>query len=164
MTGHRVRGATAALLTTLLAAGAGGCSDGGGSGSDAASKAASKAASAAASAGNKAAEALASATAEAGRRLDEVKGGIDAKDDVRLGATGTDGGHSTVTVTADNTADKEKSFAVQVDFRDTGGNLLDVVVVTVRDVAAGSSGEAKAQSNRKLSGTVKTEVARAVRF
>ncbi|MEU2060899.1 FxLYD domain-containing protein [Streptomyces sp. NPDC013455] len=160
MTGHVRRGTTATVLAALLAVGASGCSDG-----DSPSDAASKAASAAESVGSRAAESLASATAEARRKLDSVKGGVDAKPDVKLGNPATDGGgRSTVTVTARNTTDAKKSFAVQVDFLDDGGNLMDVVVVTVPDVAAGESGTGTARSTRKLSGTVKTEVGTAVRY
>ncbi|MET7487143.1 FxLYD domain-containing protein [Streptomyces sp. NPDC005538] len=137
-----------------------GCSDDG-----TPSSVASKAASAVESVGSQAASAVSSATAEAGRRLDEVKNGVDAKDAVKLGAPATDSaGRSTVEITADNTADSAKSFAVQVEFKDAGGNLLDTVVVTVSDVAAGKSGKATARSNRELSGEVKAEVGRALRY
>ncbi|MDC0770505.1 FxLYD domain-containing protein [Streptomyces sp. HD] len=113
---------------------------------------------------SKAASAYASATAEAGRQLDEIKGGIDAKDDVRLGDTKTDSdGRTTVEVTAENTTDSTKSFAVQVNFEDEDGNLLDAAVVTVSDVAANKTANATARSTRDLSGEVRAEVARAVR-
>ncbi|EGX60861.1 hypothetical protein SZN_05387 [Streptomyces zinciresistens K42] len=114
---------------------------------------------------SKAASAYASATADAGRRLDEIKGGVDAKGSVRLGtpATGSDG-RTTVEVTAENTTGAAKSFAVQVDFRDAGGNLLDAAVVTVSDVAGGATKKGTARSTRKLSGDVRTDVARAVRY
>ncbi|MCX4737857.1 hypothetical protein [Streptomyces antibioticus] len=132
------------------------------------SSAASQAASAAESLGREAASAassaFASATAEAGRKLDEIQDGVDVKSDVKLGTPGTDGGRATVEVTATNTADSMKSFAVQVDFTDSSGNRLDAVVVTVSDVAAGADGTATARSNRDLSGEVKAEVARAVRY
>lgn len=132
------------------------------------SSAASQAASAAESLGREAASAassaFASATAEAGRKLDEIQDGVDVKSDVKLGTPGTDGGRATVEVTATNTADSTKSFAVQVDFTDSSGNRLDAVVVTVSDVAAGADGTATARSNRDLSGEVKAEVARAVRY
>ncbi|WP_432152936.1 hypothetical protein [Streptomyces tricolor] len=161
MSGQVRRSTTAAVLAALTAVAGSGCSDDGGPASDAASKAAS----AAASVGSRAAEGLASATAEAKRRLDSVKGGVDAKKDVKLGATGTDDrGRSTVTVTADNTADTKKSFAVQVDFRDAGGNLLDVVVVTIPDVAAGKSGTATARSTHKLAGPVTAGLGTALRY
>ncbi|MBN0046597.1 hypothetical protein JS756_21315 [Streptomyces actuosus] len=167
------RGTTVAVLAVVLAAGLSGCSDDGGGGtSDAASKAASAASSvgaevtaAASSLASQGASALASATAEVGRTLESIKNGIDAKDDVKLGEPSTDdSGRTTVTVTADNTADSEQSFAVQVDFRNSDGKLLDVVVVTVSDVAAGSSGEATARSTHTLSGTVKADVGAALRY
>ncbi|MDQ0991975.1 FxLYD domain-containing protein [Streptomyces sp. V3I7] len=153
-------------VTAVLAAlvGLGGCSDGDGTPSNPASKAAS-AASAASSLASQAAEGLASASAEAKRRLDGVKGGVNAKDEVKLGTPGTDpDGRVTVEVTADNKASETKSFAVQVQFNDANGNLLDTVVATVRDVRAGATGNATARSTRKLTGEVKTEVARALRY
>ncbi|MFJ6659517.1 hypothetical protein ACIQNG_24660 [Streptomyces sp. NPDC091377] len=188
----RTRGVRAAALIALVVAVVAvgsGCSDnsGGNSPSSAASKAvsaaqsvgsqaasaaesaASQAASAASSVGaqatSAAASALASASAEATREIDSIKDGVDAKDEVKLGTTGNDGkGHSTVTVTAHNTADATKSFAVQVDFQDASKNLLDVVVVTVSDVAAGKTATADAVSTRTLSGTVRTSVGTAVRY
>ncbi|MFI6006125.1 hypothetical protein ACIA98_38080 [Streptomyces sp. NPDC051366] len=55
-----------------------------------------------------------------------MKDGVDAKSDVRLGTPSKDAdGHSSVRVTVSNTATSKKSFAVQADVRDTGGNLLD---------------------------------------
>jgi hypothetical protein len=66
-------------------------------------------------------------------------------------------------VTVTNSASSQKSYAVQVNFRDKSGNLLDTVVVTVSDVAAGASKDATARSNRTLSGDVTADVARAVR-
>lgn len=114
---------------------------------------------------SKAASAFASATAEAGRQLDDIKGGVDAKDAVRLGDPTTDsGGRTAVEVTVENTTDSTKSFAVQVNFRDENGDLLDANVVTVSDVAAGATGKATARSTRDLSGQVRAEVARAVRY
>ncbi|MER5434649.1 FxLYD domain-containing protein [Streptomyces sp. NPDC002588] len=140
------------------------------------SSAASKAASAAESLGSRASaaasslaseaeSAFASATAEAGRRLDGITNGVDVTSDVELGGTATDkDGRSTVEVTATNTTDATKSFAVQVDFTDSSGERLDTVVVTLSDVPAGKKATATARSNRDLPGEVKTEVARAVRY
>ncbi|TXS41888.1 hypothetical protein EAO75_34295 [Streptomyces sp. uw30] len=114
---------------------------------------------------SKAASAFASATAEANRQLDEIKGGIDATDSVKLGDPTTDSdGRASVEVTADNTTDSTKSFAVQVNFKDENGNLLDAAVVTVSDVAANKSGKATAKSTRDLSGDVRAEVETAVRY
>ncbi|WP_371670192.1 FxLYD domain-containing protein [Streptomyces sp. NBC_00289] len=178
MAGYRARRTTAGALTAavaIVAAALAGCS-----GDDSPSDAVSKAASAARSAGaevtaaasslaSRAAEAYASATAEAGRTFDDIKGGVDAKGSVTLGSPDTDSdGRTTVEVTAENTADSAKSFAVQVDFTDRNGKLLDVVVVTISDVPAGGSGKASARSNRELSeeaqDEVKTKVGRAVRY
>ncbi|MBC9714882.1 hypothetical protein H9Y04_20245 [Streptomyces sp. TRM66268-LWL] len=155
---------TRVLATGTLAAlalGAAGCSDDGSSPSDVASKAAS----AVSSVGAEVTAAASSAAAQAQQKLDEVKNSVDAKGDVQLGDPATDGeGRTTVEVTADNKEDATKSFAVQVDFRDSGGNLLDTVVVTVPDVAAGKSGKATARSNRKLSGDVTTDIKTALRY
>ncbi|AWE51417.1 FxLYD domain-containing protein [Streptomyces nigra] len=118
-----------------------------------------------ASVASKAASAYASATAEAGRALDEIKGGVNAKDAVRVGAVTTNAdGRAEAEISAENTTDSKKSFAVQVDFKDDDGNLLDAAVVTVSDVAAGATGKATARSTRDLSGQVRAEVARAVRY
>ncbi|MFR0355887.1 hypothetical protein [Streptomyces sediminimaris] len=160
MARYPMRWTACAVLAAVVGAGLTGCSGD----SNNPTSSASKAASAASSLASRGAEALASATASAGRKLDEVKGGIDAKDAVRLGTPTTDNGRATVKVTAENSASSTKSFLVQVNFRDSGGNLLDTVLVTVSDVAAGKSGEATARSNRSLSGQVKAEVARALRY
>ena len=155
-----VRAAAAVTLGLTGLAGLTGCSD-----DSTPTSVASKAASAVASIGAQATGAIASATAEAGRRLDEVKNGVDAKDAVKLGTPATDSaGRSTVEVTADNTAGSAKSFAVQVEFKDEGGNLLDTVVVTVSGVPAGKSGTATAHSNRKLSGGVRADVGTTLRY
>ncbi|WP_051741003.1 hypothetical protein [Streptomyces xylophagus] len=156
-------GATLATVVALGLTGLTGLT--GCSGDSSPSSVASKAASAVASIGAQATGAIASATAEAGRRLDEVKNGVDAKEAVKLGSPATDsGGRSTVEVTVDNSAGSAKSFAVQVEFKDTGGNLLDTVVVTVSDVPAGKSATATARSNRDLSGGVRAAVGTALRY
>ncbi|MFD8569608.1 hypothetical protein [Streptomyces sp. NPDC059639] len=155
--GARAAGAAAAVLALTLAAA--GCSDSDTSPSDAASKAAS----AASSAVSRGSDAVASATAEAGKKLDEIKGGVDAKGDVKLGDVSTDGDRATVPVTVDNGQSDTKSYAVQVAFRDKGGNLLDTVVVTVNDVGADASKKATARSNRSLDGDVTADVTRALR-
>ncbi|MFE9094367.1 hypothetical protein [Streptomyces sp. NPDC007264] len=142
-----------------------GCSGNGGTPSGNTSRAASAAASAAASLASQAASALASATAEAGRRFDEIKGGTDAGGDVRTGTTSSDAeGRSAAELTVTNPTKQTRTYAVQADFRDSGGNLLDTVVVMVDDVAAGASKNATALSHRKLSGHVTVDVARAVRY
>jgi predicted secreted protein len=167
MAGHRARRAAGAALTAVvavLATALTGCSDGQDP-ADVARSAASEASKAATSLASQGAEALASATADAGRRLDEIHNGVDAKEDVRLGSPATDAsGRTTVEVTARNTADSAKSFAVQVNFTDPGDQLVDTVVVTVRDVPAGESGRGTARSTHDLPGDVAAVVARAVRY
>ncbi|MCX4858679.1 FxLYD domain-containing protein [Streptomyces canus] len=149
------RWTTTALLTTLALTGLTACSD-----DDSPSSVASKVASAASRAG----EAVSSATAEAGRRFDDIKNGVDARDDVRLGTPDTaSDGRTTVEVTATNSADSAKSFTVEVDFTDQDGKLLDAVVLTVSDVPAGGTGKGTARSTHDLSGDVRAKVPRAVR-
>ena len=150
------RSTTAALLAALALTCLTACSD-----DDSPSSVTSRVASAASRAG----DAVASATAEAGRRFDDIKNGVDARDDVRLGtpATASDG-RTTVEVTVANRAGSAKSFAVQVDFTDKAGKLLDAVVVTVRDVPAGGSGKGTARSTHDLPGDVRAKVSRAVRY
>ncbi|MEW2624663.1 hypothetical protein [Streptomyces sp. NPDC048106] len=163
MTGHWRRG-TAGTAVALAMVTAAGCGNGTQNSPTPAEQAAS-AASAAASLASRGGDALASASAEAGRRLEEAKGGLNAKDQVSLGAVSIGGdGRATTTVTARNTASSAKSFAVQVNFTDASGNLLDVVVLTVRNVAAHASGHGTAYSNRRLHGEVRAAVGTALRY
>ncbi|MFJ4617668.1 hypothetical protein [Streptomyces sp. NPDC088812] len=168
MAAHRTRGAGAAAPTAvavavtcavLLSAALSGCTD-----DTNPSSVTSRAASAAQSVGSQAASAFASATAEAGRKLDSIKGGVEAKDDVKLGAPTAAGDRTTVQVTATNTADSAKSFSVQVDFKDPDGTWRDTVLVTVADVPAGGKKTATARSTHQLPGNVRAEVPRAVRY
>ncbi|PZT69034.1 hypothetical protein DN402_17080 [Streptomyces sp. SW4] len=127
--------------------------------------AASRAASAASSLASEGSEVLASATAEAGRWLEEITEGVDVRDDVTLGKVRTGGdGRATVEVGARNTTGSARSFAVQVDFTDRDGNLLDTVVVMVDDVPPGETGRATARSTHDLAGDVRARTARAVRY
>ncbi|MER5931751.1 hypothetical protein [Streptomyces sp. NPDC002054] len=162
-----MRGAAGAVLS-VVALGAAGCSDGGGSPSAAVSsaaaavKSAGEALSSAAAEATKAAE---SAAAVAKDKLAEVKGGVNAKDQVSLGSVATDGdGRTTVPVTVRNTDDAAKSFAVQVEFKDESGKLLDTVVVTVSDVPGKGTGQGTARSTHKLSGTVSAQTGTALRY
>lgn len=162
MSGTWVRGLAGAVVAAVVAAGAAGCSDDDTSPSDVVSKAAS----AVSSAASRASDALASASDAAQRKLDEVKNGLDAKDQVKLGDPSTDSdGRTTVDVSAENTADSTKSFAVKVDFRDKDDKLLDTVVVTLSDVAAGKTGRATARSTHDLSNdNVTATVGTALRY
>ncbi|MGX2992770.1 FxLYD domain-containing protein [Streptomyces sp. JNUCC 64] len=161
MKAHFGRGVTGVALAAALAATATGCSDG----TTSPSGAVSQAASAGADLASRAAEAAASASAAVQQQIDGIKDGVDARDAVKLSGQDTDAdGRVTVKATARNTTDDAKSFLVQVTFRDSGGNLLDTVAVTVSDVPGGGSKDATARSTRTLSGTVRTEVERAVRY
>ncbi|MFI9307411.1 hypothetical protein [Streptomyces triculaminicus] len=159
------RSAAGMALTAVLIAAMSGCSDEAGKPSGEGHKVASAASSAAASLASQGAAALASATAEARRKLDEVHNGVNAKDEVTLGTPSTGGdGRATVEVSAHNTADSAKSFAVLIQFKDTDGNLLDVAVVTVPDVAPGQNGKATATGTHKVSGDLRAEIGTALRY
>lgn len=160
MTRRRVRGPATALVAMIVAATATACSDDG----DSASSTASKAASAASSLASRGTDAIASATAAAGDKLDSIKDGVNASGDVTAGAPATDkDGRVTTKITVRNGTDDSQSYAVQINFRDQGGNLLDTSVVTVDDVASKGAKTATARSNRKLDGEVTTEVGKALR-
>ncbi|WP_406097641.1 hypothetical protein [Streptomyces sp. NBC_01013] len=160
MTGRGARGASAVLVAMTMAITASACSDDG----DSASSTVSKAASAASSAASRGADAVASATAAAGEKLNSIKDGVNAGGDVKAGAPVTDkDGRITSKITVANGTGSTQSYAVQINFKDPSGNLLDTVVVTVDDVGSKKTKDATARSNRKLDGDVKVEVGEAVR-
>ncbi|MFF7988415.1 FxLYD domain-containing protein [Kitasatospora xanthocidica] len=134
--------------------------------------AAGGAGSALASAAGGAGSALASVEAQASAAVSEassalagVKGGLDAKADVAAGevTTGSDG-KPQVQLTVTNHGQQSYRYVIQVNFTDGSGTVLDATAVTVQDVAAGQSAQATAHGNRDLSGTVKAEVANALRY
>nr|WP_223244147.1 FxLYD domain-containing protein [Streptomyces sp. CBMA156] len=94
-----------------------------------------------------------------------IKGGLDAKGDVTAGAvtTGSDG-KAQVPLTVTNHGQQSYRYVIQLNFTDESGKVLDATAVTVQDVAAGQSAQATAHGNRELTGTVKAEVANAVRY
>ncbi|WP_051711351.1 FxLYD domain-containing protein [Streptomyces sp. NRRL S-350] len=137
-------------------------------GASAAASAASALASGAAGAGAAIASAEAQASAAvsaASSAVAGIKGGLDAKGDVTAGAvsTGSDG-KAQVQLTVTNHGQQSYRYVIQVDFTDESGKVLDATAVTVQDVAAGQSAQATAHGNRDLSGTVKAQVANAVRY
>ncbi|HJD84612.1 FxLYD domain-containing protein [Kitasatospora aureofaciens] len=152
-----------------------GCSSSGKSASGTASSALSVAASAGsalASAASQAGSALASAEARASEAVSAassaisgIKGGLDAKGDVTVGAvtTGTDG-KSLAQLTVTNHGEQSYQYVIQVNFTDGNGKVLDATATTVQDLAAGQSVQATARSHLTLSGPVKAEVANAVRY
>ncbi|MFJ3904337.1 hypothetical protein [Streptomyces sp. NPDC090025] len=116
---------------------------------------------------NKAGDIVSSATAAAAsaaqQQLDNIKDGVQATGDVKAGPTSTDGDRTVATVTATNPKDKAADYTVMVNFRDSGGNLLDSVVLNIDGVEPGKSKDGTARSNRTLSGATEAQVAQAVR-
>ncbi|MEU4099941.1 hypothetical protein AB0F16_04860 [Streptomyces tanashiensis] len=116
---------------------------------------------------DKAGEIVSSATAAvasaAQEKMNEVKDGVNAGGDVSAGPTSTDGDRTVSTITATNPKDKTADYTVMVNFRDSDGNLLDAVVLTIDGVEPGKSKTGTARSNRTLSGDSKAEIAQALR-
>ncbi|MGW2251947.1 hypothetical protein ACWCXH_17350 [Kitasatospora sp. NPDC001660] len=176
----RQRRAVAWVLAAVVVGGSvlAGCSSGK-SPSSAASSAASeieKGVSAAASAASALASAaggvISSAQAQASAAISAassalagIKGGLDAKGDVAVGAVtiGSDG-KAQAQLTVTNHGQQSYRYVIQVNFTDRSGQVQDATAVTVDDVAAGQSAQATAKSNRDLSGTVEAVVPNAVRY
>ncbi|CAM5466714.1 hypothetical protein GCM10010222_37250 [Streptomyces tanashiensis] len=116
---------------------------------------------------DKAGEIVSSATAAvasaAQEKMNEVKDGVNAGGDVSAGPTSTDGDRTVSTITATNPKDKTADYTIMVNFRDSDGNLLDAVVLTIDGVEPGKSKTGTARSNRTLSGDPKAEIAQALR-
>jgi len=161
MAGHGRQGAVGAALalTTVVTAGcAPGLPGSAGPTGPVASAAASRAA-------RDAGDAFAGAGAEAERGIAAARGGVDTRNEVRLGAVTLGGdGRATTRVTARNTAGSAKSFAVQVDFTDRAGNLLDVAVVLIGNVAPRATGQGTAHGNHPLHGEVRAVVGTTLRY
>ena len=147
--------AAAALISALVIGPVTGC------GSGAASDLASSATSAAAALGSSAASAAASAASSA---LGSIKDSINATADVKAGAPGTaSDGRTTAELTVSNPTSDQHTYTVSVSFKNQDGSLLDVVVVTVPNVAAHGTARATARSSHDLSGATSAEVTAAVR-
>ncbi|MFI8517566.1 hypothetical protein ACIGEZ_07030 [Streptomyces sp. NPDC085481] len=114
-------------------------------------------------AGDIVSSATAAVASAAQEQMNKVKDGVNATADVKAGATSTDGDRTVAEITATNPLDKTADYTVMVNFRDQDGNLLDVVVLNIDDVAPGKSASGTARSNRTLSGDTKAEVAQALR-
>ncbi|MFJ8041307.1 hypothetical protein ACIRBX_12460 [Kitasatospora sp. NPDC096147] len=131
----------------------------------AANSAASAANSAAGNFASAASSAAASAQAAASSALASVKGGLDAKDDVKLGEVTADpDGKSSVPVTVTNSGSQPYKYTLTVNFQDSSGNLLDTALLSVPETAAGATSQATAKSNRTLSGTVTAKLGSALRY
>lgn len=180
---HQRRAVAGVLVAAVVGTAAlAGCSSSGKTVSGVASAAASavekgasavaSAASALGSAAGGAGSAIASAEAQASAAVSAassavsgIKGGLDAKGDVTAGAvtTGSDG-KPQVPLTVTNHGQQSYRYVIQVNFTDESGKVMDAAAVTIQDVAVGQSSQATAHAHRDLSGTVKAEVANAVRY
>jgi hypothetical protein len=120
--------AVAALLSTLTA-----CSSApGGPGSAAGSAASSAIVSVASSAASAVQSAAASAASAISSRLAGIRNAVDARGDVSVGEKSMDSsGHVTAAITAANHTSKTVDYAVAVSFKDSAGNLLDAVMMTI---------------------------------
>ncbi|MGF1427665.1 hypothetical protein [Kitasatospora sp. LaBMicrA B282] len=130
-----------------------------------AASAISQAASAANSLSSSAASALASAQSAAASAVAGATSGLDATADVTLGAVAPASDHRVqVPLTVTNHQSGAERYTIQVDFKDSGGKLLDVTVVQVPPVQPGSTATATATSNLPLTGTVTAGVDNALRY
>ncbi|MEU8525538.1 MULTISPECIES: hypothetical protein [Streptomyces] len=107
--------------------------------------------------------ATAAAASAAEKKMDEVKDGVKATEEVKAGATSVDGDRTVAEITATNPQDKSADYTIKVDFRDPDGNLLDTVVLNIDGVEPGKSKTGTARSNRSLSGETKAEIGQALR-
>ena len=147
--------AAAALLAGLVVGPVTGC------GSGTASDLVSSATSAAGALGSSAASAAASAASSA---LGSIKNSIDATGDVKVGSpTTASDGRTTAGLTVSNPTSDQHTYTVSVSFKNKDGSLLDVVVVTVSNVAAHGTAQATARSSHDLTDATSAEVTAAVR-
>lgn len=107
--------------------------------------------------------AVASAASAAQDKMNQVRDGVNATGDVKAAPTRTDGDRTTSEITATNPLDKDADYTIWVNFRDSGGNLLDSVVLNIDGVEPGKSKTGTARSNRSLSGETKAEINQALR-
>ncbi|MEI5008866.1 hypothetical protein ACIOWI_15770 [Streptomyces sp. NPDC087659] len=147
---HGIRNAVmAAAAAVALAAGMTGCSNDSGETPK--------------SVASKAGEAVESATAAAASEMAKIKGGLNAKGDVKAGPTEAENNRLSNEITATNPTDKAADYTVLVNWKDSSGNLLDSTVVSIDAVPPGGTKSATAQTHRDLSGTPPAEIGQAVR-
>lgn len=186
MTRHRIRAATAAALVAAASGGlvlVSGCDDAADSGSSGtrlpsavrsavsggAAAASSAASSAAAAASGFAASSGAAATGAAASfdaALARAAGQGNAVDSVQLTSvpTAQTGGLNAVVVGMANNTGKTASYAVKVEFADSGGHVVDSSVVGATGVAAGESTQAVAFTTEDRGTVLTPRVAKAQRF
>ncbi|MFE3323554.1 FxLYD domain-containing protein [Streptomyces sp. NPDC059176] len=107
---------------------------------------------------------VARANAEAAEQLKNVQGGGNARSDVSLTGrpTANTQGVQAVVVTIRNSTDQTASYAVQIDFTDSSGEVVESRVVGAQNLAPGEREQALAIS-RKPAGLTPT-VAKAQRY
>ncbi|GHJ25785.1 hypothetical protein TPA0910_02180 [Streptomyces hygroscopicus subsp. sporocinereus] len=150
MSGRRTRTICAVSLMAVLAPTAAGCSGGGGGPSSEASRASA---------------AIASARASAAAELDKIKGGSPAKREVKTGrVTHDDQGRAIAPLTVTNGGRHSAEYAVEVNFRNAEGDLVDAVLLRLTKVPPHKPTRATARSHRKLTGRVTAQVGTAVRY
>ncbi|AJZ84773.1 hypothetical protein ADL28_22395 [Streptomyces violaceusniger] len=150
MSGRRTRTICAVSLMAVLAPTAVGCSDDGGTPSSEVSRASA---------------AIASARSSAQAELDKIKGGSQAKREVRAGRATRDGaGRAVAPLTVTNGGKHTANYAIEVNFRNAGGDLVDAVVLHLSKVPPHRPTKATARSHRKLTGRITAQVGTAVRY
>ncbi|WP_150112923.1 hypothetical protein [Streptomyces violaceusniger] len=150
MSRRRTRTICAVSLMAVLAPAAVGCSDGGGTPSSEVSRASA---------------AIASARSSAQAELGKIKGGSQAKREVKAGRVSRDGaGRSVAPLTVTNRGKHTANYAIEVNFRDADGDLVDAVVLHLSKVPPHQPTKATAHSHRKLTGHITAQVGTAVRY
>ncbi|OPF83079.1 hypothetical protein VT50_0204985 [Streptomyces antioxidans] len=150
MSGRRTRTICAVSLMAVLAPAAVGCSEDGGTPSSEVSRASA---------------AIASARASAQAELDKIKGGSQAKREVKVGRVSRDGaGRAVAPLTVTNAGKHPAGYAIEINFRDASGDLVDAVVLRLPKVAPNQPTPATARSHRKLTGRITANVGTALRY
>lgn len=150
MSGRRTRTICAVSLMAVLAPAAAGCSDDGGTPSSEVSRASA---------------AIASARASAQAQLDRIKGGAQARREVKAGRVTRDGaGRAVAPLTVTNAGKHTAGYAIEVNFRNASGDLVDAVLLRLSKVPPDKPTKAIARSHRKLTGRITAQVGTAVRY
>ncbi|GGZ13190.1 hypothetical protein GCM10010300_66700 [Streptomyces olivaceoviridis] len=106
------------------------------------------------------------ARAEAQKQLAKVKGRGNATNDVSMTGVPLSQTHNVraLLVTMTNRTDKPASFAVQVDFSDSHGKVVETVVVGAQNVKPGQKAERYAISHKPPEPHLTAELAKAQRY
>ncbi|MGW7364276.1 FxLYD domain-containing protein [Streptomyces sp. NPDC054841] len=109
---------------------------------------------------------VARANAAAQEKLKNLKGGGNALSDVSLTGrpTADTGGVQAVVVTITNSTDQTASYAVQVDFTDSSGKVVESRIVGAQDLAPGEKAQPLAISRKPPGMNLTPTVAKAQRY